>query len=71
MSKYTYKSGGKVSKNINLVEHVCASFSLQALIDYCCDGIWDQSNKKDWNDMWVIGCHVPYDKILIKLLKRY
>ena len=39
MSKYTYKSGGKVSKNINLVEHVCASFSLQALIDYCCDGI--------------------------------
>ena len=34
MSKYTYKSGGNVSKNINLVEHVCASFSLQVLIDY-------------------------------------
>ena len=34
MLKYTHKSTGKVSKIINLVEHVCASFTLQALIDY-------------------------------------
>ena len=71
MLKYTHKSGGKVSKKDKLVVHVVAYFPSKALIDYCCDGIWDQSNKKDWNDMWVIGCHVPYDKILIKLLKRY
>ena len=30
MLKYTYKSGGKVSKKIELKEHVVVPFSLQA-----------------------------------------
>ena len=47
MLKYTPKSGGKVSKMIDLVVHVSAYFPSKALIDYCCDGISDQSNKKD------------------------
>ena len=34
MSKYTYKSGGKVSKKIKLGRHVVGHFSLQALTDY-------------------------------------
>ena len=46
MLKYTHKSGGKVSKKDKLVVHVVAYFPSKALIDYCCDGIWDQSNKK-------------------------
>ena len=37
--EYTYKSGGKVSKKINLVVHVSVCFPSKALIDYCCDGI--------------------------------
>ena len=69
MLKYTHKSRGKVSKKDKLVFHVVADFPSKALIDYCYDGIKDQSNEKDWNDMWVIGCHVPYVKLLIKLLK--
>ena len=32
--KYTHKSGGKVSKNIDLVVHVCCLFPSKALIDY-------------------------------------
>ena len=47
MLKYTHKSRGKVSKKIDLVVHVSACFLSKALIDYCCDGIYDQSNKKD------------------------
>ena len=34
MLKYTHKSGGKVSKKIELKEHVAVPFSLQALTDY-------------------------------------
>ena len=47
MLKYTHKSRGKVSKNDKLVVHVVTYFPSKALIDYCCDGIKDQSNKKD------------------------
>ena len=47
MLKYTHKSRGKVSKKDKLVVHVFTSFPSKALIDYCCDGIKDQSNKKD------------------------
>ena len=32
--KYTHKSGGKVSKNIVLVVHVCSFLPTKALIDY-------------------------------------
>ena len=39
MLKYTYKSGGKVSKKIELKEHVVVHFPSKALIEYCCDGI--------------------------------
>ena len=38
MLKYTHKSGGKVSKKIDLVGHVSACFLSKALIDYYCDG---------------------------------
>ena len=34
MLKYTHKSGGKVSKKIDLVVHVVAYFPSKALIDY-------------------------------------
>ena len=37
--KYTYKSGGKVSKKKDLVVHVSACFPSKALIDYNCEGI--------------------------------
>ena len=33
MSKYTYKSGGKVSKKDKLVLHVVANFPCKALVD--------------------------------------
>ena len=39
MLKYTHKSGGKVSKKIDLVVHVVAYFPSKALIEYYCDGI--------------------------------
>ena len=39
--KYTHKSGGKVSKKIDLVVHVSACFPSKALIDYYCDGNLD------------------------------
>ena len=32
--KYTYKSGGKVSKKIDLAGHVCFFLSTKALTDY-------------------------------------
>ena len=42
MLKYTHKSGGKVSKKIDLVIHVSACFpSNLALIDHHCDGNLD------------------------------
>ena len=59
--KYTYKSGGKVSKKIDLVVHISACFPSKALIDYYCDSIYDQSTKKTENDMWVTGCYLPID----------
>ena len=68
MLKYTHKSGGKVSKNIVLVVHVCFLFPSKALnwllfvIEFGTSLI-----KKAENDMWVTGWHVPYDKISIKL----
>ena len=37
--KYTYKSGGEVSKKMDLVVHVSAYFPSKALIDYYCDSI--------------------------------
>ena len=39
--KYTHKSGGKVSKKIDLVVHVSACFPSKALIDYYSDGNLD------------------------------
>ena len=47
MLKYTHKSRAKVSKKDKLVFHVVAYCPSKALNDYCCDGIKDQSNKKD------------------------
>ena len=32
--KYTHKSGGKVSKKIDLAGHVCSFLPTKALIDY-------------------------------------
>ena len=47
MLKYTHKSGEKVSKKDKLDVHVVAYFPSKTLIDYCCHGIYYQSNEKD------------------------
>ena len=41
MSKYTYKSGGKVSKKIELKEHVVVHFASRPKLTINCDGIGD------------------------------
>ena len=41
MSKYTYKSGGKVSKKIELKEHVVVYFPTRPKLTAYCDGIGD------------------------------
>ena len=67
----THKSRGKVSKNINLVEHVCAYFfppGLDSLLIVIALRI--SLIRKTEMDTWVTGCHVPCVKLLIKLLKN-
>ena len=39
--KYTYKSGGKVSKKIELKEHVVVHFPSRPELTINCDGIGD------------------------------
>ena len=41
MLKYTYKSGGKVSKKIELKEHVVVHFPSKPKLTINCDGIGD------------------------------
>ena len=41
MSKYTYKSGGKVSKKIELQEHIVVHFPSRPKLTINCDGIGD------------------------------
>ena len=41
MSKYTYKSGGKVSKKIKLGRHVVGHFPSRPELTTNCDGIGD------------------------------
>ena len=41
MSKYTYKSGGKVSKKIELRRHVVGHFPSRPELTINCDGIGD------------------------------
>ena len=41
MSKYTYKSGGKVSKKIELKDHVVVHFPSRPELTIDCDSIKD------------------------------
>ena len=47
MLKYTHKSGGKVSKKIELKEHVVVHFPSRPQLTMNCDGIKDQFIRKD------------------------